>query len=105
MSKHLGLRRVEPSCSCQTTPLECRCEPTIIKHAEILKKWVDRSNVQHYRNAVSRQRASPARNGVAAGIGDNFGVSSTSVAVSIQVTNALMETGHTAQHKGMGRVV
>lgn len=66
----------------------------IIKHVEILKMWVDRSNVQRYRNSVSRQTASPARNGVAAGIGGNFG--STSVAVSIQVTDAQMETGHTA---------
>lgn len=45
---------------------------------------------------MSCQRLTPARNGVAAGIGDNFGVSPTSVAVSISVTNTQMETGHTA---------
>lgn len=62
-----------------------RCESTLIKHAETLKKWVDRSSVQLYGNSVSRQkRASPARNGVAAGIGGISGVSPTSVAVSIQ---------------------
>lgn len=69
-----------------------------------LKKLVDGSSVQYW-NLVSRQRASPARNGVALGIGGNFGVSPTSVAVSIQVTNAHMKTGHTALHKGMGWAV
>ena len=49
---------------------------------------------------MSRQRLTPARNGVAAGIGDNFGVSPTSVAVSISVTNTQMETGHTAWDAG-----
>lgn len=81
-----------------------RCEPAIIKHSVILKKRVDRSNVPHYWNSVSSQRAGPARNGVAAGIGGNFGVSPTSVAVSIQVTNTQIETGHPAQSKGMGLV-
>lgn len=54
---------------------------------------------------MSRQRASPARNGVVAGIGGNFGVSSTSVAVSIQVTKAQVETGHNVQHKEIGGMI
>lgn len=102
MSKHLG---VKPSASQTHCISMSRCKPTIIKHAVILKKWVDRSNAQHYGNSVSCQTASPARNGVAAGIAGNSGARSTSVAVSIQVTNAQMKTGHAAQPKGMGRVV
>ncbi len=42
----------------------------------------------------------PARNGVALGVGGKSGSSPTSAAVSVQVTNTRMKTGHTARHTG-----
>lgn len=85
--QHAGLRSVNLICSCDTYISKSRCEQTLIKHAKMLKKWVDRSNVQLYWNSVSRQHwAEPSQEQQRCGNWWGFfsGVSLTSAAISIQ---------------------